>query len=216
MRVPRLHVVTDDEILARGDFLRLAREVITAGGAEIALHVRGPRSDGRVVFDVASHLVAVADEVGARLLINDRVDIAMATGAHGVHLGRRCLGVRQARELLGADAMIGSSCHSSAEVGGSVAEGADFVFVGALFRTPSHPDTEAVGVELVSRSAGEANGQPVIGIGGVGPEQVEEIIDAGGHGVAVVRSVWANEDPAGAVGRLLDALRFAPTGGVLL
>jgi thiamine monophosphate synthase len=97
-----------------------------------------------------------------------------------------------------------------------VAEGADFVFVGALFRTPSHPDTEAVGVELVSRSAGEANGQPVIGIGGVGPEQVEEIIDAGGHGVAVVRSVWANEDPAGAVGRLLDALRFAPTGGVLL
>jgi thiamine monophosphate synthase len=49
----------------------------------------------------------------------------------------------------------------------------------------------------------------------VGPEQVEEIINAGGHGVAVVRSVWANEDPAGAVGRLLDALRFAPTGGVL-
>jgi thiamine-phosphate pyrophosphorylase len=211
--IPRLHVVTDDDIVARADFVQMAADVLAAGGEDVALHVRGPRSSGRALFESVSSLVREGKDSGAWIVVNDRVDVAVACGVTRVHLGRRSLGVSDARAVMGTDSTIGSSCHSAEEVAAAAKEGADFVFMGTLFGTPSHPDAEELGVGAISHACTVSGGMPVMGIGGIGVDRVNDVLQAGAHGVAVVRSVWNNEDPVQAVGHFLDALRPVPTGG---
>ena len=136
--IPRLHVVTDDGVLAREDFLVRAREVLEAG-SDVALHLRGPHTSGRRLSDLAGALRDEAIAAGATLLVNDRVDVALCSRVDGAHLGRRSLSPLEARRLLGPDRLVGASVHGVEEAA-SAARGADFLFVGALWATSSHPD----------------------------------------------------------------------------
>ena len=121
--IPKLHIVTDDEILARPDFEIRAREVLevletcepTAGGlldSSVALHLRGPRTTGRKLTRLARILCESAASSEVTLLLNDRVDVALAVGAAGVHLGTRSLPPTYARRLLGTRLLLGVSVHS--------------------------------------------------------------------------------------------------------
>jgi thiamine-phosphate pyrophosphorylase len=210
--LPRCHVVTNDDVLARAGFLAAAHAVLRHGGPEVALHVRGPGTGGLHVFEAVSDLKAVADEAGAWLFVNDRVDVALACGARNVQLGARSLPAPVARSLIGEDCCIGVSCHGVDQMSLAARDGADFTFVGTLFPTPSHPQAEGLRIEEVRAVHAASGDRPWIGIGGIGLEQVSTVLASGAFGFAVVRGVWDAAEPGQAVQQYLEALRLAPIG----
>jgi thiamine-phosphate pyrophosphorylase len=204
--IPRLHLTTDDAVLAGPDFTNVAGALLSAHGGDLALHVRGPATMARRLLEIAESLVPVAEAAGAMLLVNDRVDVALAAGATGVQLGSRSIPPADARPLLG-DRIIGCSAHS-AEGAEAVSRWIDFLFLGTIYPTPSHPDDAGGGPALVAAAAARTT-VPILAIGGVTTERVAEVVAAGAHGVAVIRGVWAPVDPVAAARRYLDALNVA-------
>lgn len=205
--LPPLHVVTDDEVVARPDFLDRARRVLEMGGPDLVLHLRAPRLSGRRLFDLARMLVPRAIDEDALLVVNDRIDVALAAGADGVQLGRRGIAVADARRLLGGGAgkrWIGASVHSGGEAWEAAEGGADFVVAGSVYETASHPGQPGAGLRLIEDAA--SAGVPVIAIGGMTPERVAEVMAAGASGVAVIRGVWDVSDEVDAVKRYLRAM----------
>ncbi len=203
--LPRLHLVTDDEVLSAASFAQRAERALEAGGAGVALHLRGHAQAGGCLFALAERLAPAARAAGALLLANDRVDVALCAALDGVELGRRSIPVADARALVGPERRIGYSAHALPEALEAVGEGADFLVMGTVYATPSHTGLEPAGPELVAEAARLAP-VPVLGIGGVTPERAAALARRGAHGVAVVRGVWGAEDPAAAVREYLDAL----------
>ena len=207
--IPRLHLITDDRVLARPGFPARAAAALEAGKDRVTLHLRGPRHSGRALWELGKQLLP---EVRARLgtlLVNDRIDLAMALGADGVHLGTHSFLPATARNMLGRDALIGLSVHAGDSGpkadwrAGGPPEGVDFLIVGTLFSTESHPGRVGVGIEGLRAMIPSARGVPVLGIGGVTAARVADILAAGAHGVAVIRSVWDAEDSGAAVAEIL-------------
>ena len=139
------------------------------------------------------------------LLLNDRVDVALAVGAAGVHLGSRSLPPADARRLLGTRLLLGVSVHSASGAVEAAEAGADYLFVGTLFKTPSHPWAAARGAEFMGSVASRVE-LPLVGIGGVTPERAPEVLASGGHGVAAIRGIWDAPSPPEAVQAYLDAV----------
>ncbi|HSH74733.1 MAG TPA: thiamine phosphate synthase [Longimicrobiales bacterium] len=206
MRLPRLHVVTDDSVLRSPAWEARAIEVLESGGGDLCLHLRGPRTDAATVFRLARALLSHARRAGAALFVNDRVDVALAADLDGVQLGERSLPVGSARALLAPDRWLGASCHSSSCAVAARAEGADYAFLGTIFPTPSHPGVEGMGREGLASALSCLSGFPVLGIGGIGPASVPGVRGAGAYGVAVVRGVWDARDPAEAVRRYVSMM----------
>ncbi|MFP4623233.1 MAG: thiamine phosphate synthase, partial [Gemmatimonadota bacterium] len=170
-------------------------------GPAVALHLRGPRTPTRTLHAIAAALVPVARASGGILLVNDRVDVALAVDAHGAQLGGRSLpavAVRRLRE----DWILGASVHGLDALGG--AAGADFLVLGTIWATPSHPGREGAGPSLIRAVRAQA-GLPVIAIGGVTPERVPEARRAGARGVAVLRGIWSRPDAVLAAGEYVEA-----------
>ena len=203
---PRLHVVTDDSILARDGWPSLAAAVLEAGRGGIALHVRGPATDGATVFDLTARLLPDARRSGAWLIVNDRVDVALTTDADGVHLGARSLSVPHARGVLGEDKRIGVSLHHPDEVGRARREGADYAFMGTIHPTPSHEGLPGMGVAGFRDAVEHSGGLRLLGIGGIGVEQVAPLMTVGAGGVAVMRGVWNHPNPPVATAEYLDTI----------
>jgi thiamine-phosphate pyrophosphorylase len=204
--VPALHIVTDDTVLARPGFARSARTLIEDGGPRVAVHLRGPDSGGRFLYALANELVPIAQESGAWLVINDRVDVAMAAQADLVHLGARSMSITDSRALLGPAARVGASTHTPSETDAAVRMGADWVFAGTVYETPTHPGRRGAGREGLAAIVTVAEGVPVFAIGGVTPGRIPEILEAGATGAAVIRGVWNATRPAEALYEYLDAL----------
>jgi thiamine-phosphate pyrophosphorylase len=203
--IPRLHVVTD-AILARADFPRVAAAVTRAGAGRLALHVRGPHTTGRAVYDIVDRLRPVADDVGASLVVNDRVDVALALDVRAVHLGTRSLAPEAVRRLLGPDGLIGCSTHGVDAVAVAASAGVDYVFLGNVFDTASHPEREGLGAEVLADAVVVADAAPVLAIGGIDVRRAAELRQAGAYGVAVLRGVWDAGSPADAVTDYISAL----------
>ena len=198
--LPRVHAFTDGAVLAAGDFgIRAA--AIAAGGPAVALHARHPGGTGAGLALTAQRLVSLARPPEAAVFVRGRADIAAAVGGHGVQLGTTDLVPADARRVL-PGGWIGRSVHTVEEARAAVAEGADFLVVGSIYRTASHPEREPAGPELVTRTA--RLGVPVIAIGGVTSERVAELKDAGAYGVAAIRSLWQAADPAAATMAMLS------------
>lgn len=210
--LPRLHLVTDDLVLAGAGFLASAEALLRAGGPGVALHLRGPTTDGRRLFEMAAPLRDAAGASGSLLLVNDRIDVALAARADGVQLGARSLSPRQARPLLGPGARIGVSIRGAGEpvaAGAGVrrledSAGADFIVVGTLYESSSHPGRPGTGPGGLTAIAGK--GLPVIGIGGITAERVASVLGAGAHGVAVISAIWEAARPLDELSRFLKAL----------
>lgn len=196
--VPRVHVVTDDEVLRRPGFTGTAAALLAAGEGELALHVRGHRTGGRELHRIAIALAGA----GGPLLVNDRVDVALAAGASGVQLGRRSIPIAEARGLLGPGRLIGASVHAAEEAVSAGEVGADFVVLGTVFPSTSHPARVPSGLEPLRRAA-LATEVPILAIGGVTPERTRDVLAAGAHGVAVLGAVWNADDPLAAAARFL-------------
>lgn len=198
--LPRLHVVTDDAIARLPDLAERARAVAAAGA--IALHARGPGLGGRACLDLARTLGAAAEGTDSRLFVNDRLDVTRIVRAWGLHLPAAGLPVAEARRLLGPRAVIGRSVHSAAQARQAHAEGADYVFLGPIWETPSHPGATPLGPEVIS----EAAPARVIAIGGIRLERVRACRAAGAYGVAAISAVWRASDPGGAAREILLSL----------
>jgi len=201
--IPLLHAVTDDAVVARAGFLERAGEVLAAGGAHLALHLRAPGASGRAMHHLAARLAELASRTGSLLLVNDRVDVALAAGAHGVQLGRRSLSPADAWRIVGGKMLIGASVHDADEAREAAEGGADFLLAGAVYPTVTHPERPGGGIRLTESVS--VFGLPVVAIGGVTPERAGELRRVGAAGMAAIRGVWDAPSPAGAVQRYLGA-----------
>jgi thiamine-phosphate diphosphorylase len=212
--LPVVHAVTDDDVLARADALERMRAVMRALGPRGALHLRGARTTAARLFDLAVPLSAEQSRGGAWLVINDRVDIALSSGARAAQLTSRSLTVRQARALAPAATLrLGASVHDANEAAFAVKDGADWLVAGHVFETPSHPGGPGRGGGLIKGIIAASAGVPVIAIGGVAPEHAPLLRGAGAFGSAVIRGIWGADDAAAAAARYLSAYDDASRTG---
>jgi thiamine-phosphate pyrophosphorylase len=203
---PTLYVILDRTAVAGRDLGDLLDAVI-AGGARMVQLREKTWPSGRLL-PLAERLRERCRTAGVTFVMNDRVDLAVAVEADGVHLGQDDLPPRRARPLLRPGMILGVSTHSVEQARRAQADGADYVAVGAMFPTRTKPDFELVGPALIRAVRSEIR-VPLIGIGGITPENVGEVIRAGADGVAVISAVCAAADPAAASAHFLDAIRRA-------
>jgi thiamine-phosphate diphosphorylase len=192
--LPRVHAFTEASVLSAPDFgVRAA--AIAAAGSAVALHARDRGGPAARLAAAAVRMLALARPPEAAVFVNGRPDLAAAIGAHGVQLGASDLTPADARRML-PHAWIGRSVHTADEARVAIDEGADFLVVGNVYETATHPGRAPAGPELVRRIADL--GKPVIAIGGVTPERAVELRAAGAYGVAAIRALWQAPDPAAA------------------
>ncbi len=195
--LPRLHVVSDSAVLQLPDLERLAGSI--ARDPAVALHVRSGRSGGRRLLEIATLIRTATRPRSASVFVNDRVDIALAAGVEGIHLPSAGLPTGVVRTLVGHDMWIGRSSHSAAEAIAACEEGADYAFLGPIWPTTSHPGAQGIGIGAIE----EANAVAVVAIGGITPERIPAVIDAGAYGVAAISAIWRSRDPGATVERML-------------
>ena len=201
-RVPLLHAVTNDEIVLRSDFVEQARRVMLAGGARVAVHVRAPRLAARHLYELAYRVAALQDETGAWAVVNDRADVAIASGARGVQLTSRSISPADAHQFA-PGLVIGASIHSSDDARSAEGSGARWIVVGHAVDRDGRGDHDG-GRAFIAGLAAEYT-LPIIAIGGVRPEHVASLHAAGAYGVAVIRGVWNANDAGAAVIDYLSA-----------
>jgi len=204
-RNPRVYLVTD---AVPGSDLpdRVAAALAGLPPAVAAVQLRAKDMGGKDMLALARALRGVARAAGQWLMVNDRLDVAVAAGADGVHLPSRGVPVADARRLLGPGAMIGASCHSVAEVRRARDGGADFATFGPVFDTPSKRAWgPPVGLDALREAA--RLGLPLVALGGVDPSNAASTVAAGAAGVAAIRAWLGAADAARAVRQLLAATR---------
>ncbi|MBN2593543.1 MAG: thiamine phosphate synthase, partial [Sedimentisphaerales bacterium] len=171
----------------------------TAGGAD-CIQLRAKDIDDDVLFALAVEFVKICRDAGVVSIINDRADIAVVAGADGVHLGQNDLPVEQARRLQLAPLIIGKSTHSLRQLRAACNEGLTYVGLGPVFATPTKPGADAVGLEYVTGATQELadTGVAHVAIGGITPNNVEQVLNAGAESIAVCSAVTRVSDPAAA------------------
>lgn len=189
-KLPRLHAVTNDEVLALPDFLERASEICAACGA--AIHIRSGSLDGGRLTDIADEALRACSD--GQVFVNDRADVARIVGAAGLHLPSAGLPAKSARSIVGTDCWIGRSAHSTDEIAWAANEGADYAFLGPIWRTASHRNKAPLGLGAMPAS----RPIPIIAIGGVTPERAEECAARAAYGIAAISSLWFASDVASA------------------
>lgn len=197
----------------RGDLAEFA-DAALAGGVDI-IQLRDKGSPGEQRFgplEALDELAAceiLADAArrhGALFAVNDRADVARAAGADVLHLGQRDLPLDIAREIAGADTLLGLSSHAPDEAAAAAAGPADYFCVGPCWPTPTKPGRTAPGLDLVRYAAGLATDKPWFAIGGIDRQRLPDVLDAGARRVVVVRAITAAEDPRAAAEQLKGAI----------
>jgi thiamine-phosphate pyrophosphorylase len=203
---PSLYVILD-RAAARGRDLEAILDGALGGGCRM-LQLREKEWPSGRLLPLAERLRERCRRAGATFIVNDRVDLALAVAADGVHLGQDDLPPRAARPLLEPGMILGRSTHSLAQAREARDEGAGYIAVGSMFPTATKPDFQLVGPELIRKLRGEIR-VPLIGIGGITLDNVADVIRAGADGVAVISAVCGAVDPVAATRRLLDAIHTA-------
>lgn len=193
-----LMLVTDRRQCGDRPLAEVVAEAV-AGGVN-AVQLREKDLAPAELFDLARRLRGVCGP-DALLLVNDRVDIALMVGADGVHLGESSVPVAAARKLLPPSMLVGRSVHSVNAAREAEQDGADYVLVGTLFASPSHPEVAPAGVELL-RNVKSRVSLSVLGIGGIRVENADACWQAGADGIAVQSAILQAGDPRAAAARL--------------
>ena len=208
--LPRLHAVTDERVARRADLDEVAT-ALSAGAPGLAVHARGHTLSGLEHYRLAVRLrpplsatVRESFRAPVRLFVNDRLDVALATGADGVQLGAGSLDVAEARRL-GPSWLVGRSVHAVADAHAARAAGADYLLAGPVFATATHPGATPLGLDGLGAIV--AAGLPVIAIGGVTLERIPALRAAGAWGAAAIRALWDADEPADAARAMEDALQ---------
>lgn len=195
-----IYLVTDEACLHGRPLLKCVEEALAAGVTLV--QYRAKAADGGVLYAEACRLKELCDKYNVPLIINDRLDIALAVGAAGVHLGQDDLPCAVARRLLGEDFIIGVSAHNPAEAVQAVSEGADYLGCGAVFGTATKHDVAKLGLENL-RAIRKAVAIPMVGIGGITADNYAEVLATGADGAAIVSGILAQDDIGAAVKKLV-------------
>lgn len=204
LHIPKIYPITDIRISGISHLEQVRR--MFDGGARF-IQIRDKQSTPREFHDYAAEIIANFRGTEATIIINDRVDIALALKADGVHLGQDDLPPEQARKLLGPDAIIGFSTHSVEQAVAAAKLPIDYIAIGPVFLTSTKEDPDAVvgldGVRAVKNAIGDI---PLVAIGGITAENVASVIDAGANSAAIVSDIIADADQIGQrVSRMLGA-----------
>ena len=186
-----IYLVTDESCLQGRALVDCVREALE-GGVTLVQY-RAKTASSAEMYAEALQLKALCDSFNVPLIINDRLDIAMAVGAAGVHLGQDDLPCAAARRILGEDYLIGVSAHNPAEAKAALQSGADYLGCGAVFGTATKADVKKLGTEGLAAIC-KAKGLPVVGIGGVTADNYREVRAAGADGAAIVSGILAQPD----------------------
>lgn len=196
-----------DRGAARGRDLGEILDAVIAGGCRM-VQLREKEWTTRQILPLAERLRQRAQEAAVTFIVNDRLDLALAIGADGLHVGQDDLPAPAARKLLPAGMILGVSTHSAAQARQAQADGADYVAVGSIYQTFTKENFELAGLELI-RAVRPLIQKPLVAIGGITPDNVEKVIRAGADGVAVISSVLGAPDPLAATRALLEQIRSA-------
>ena len=198
-----LYLITDRTAAPRPP-VDVVEECLAAGLR--AAQLREKDLEARDLLGLADTLREATQRHGARLIVNDRADVALAARADGVQRTHASLPVSALRRITPAGFLVGASVHSEADARDAVAQGADFVVFGPVYDTPSKrrygPPQGLAALEAVARAVD----RPVLAVGGLTPERVSEVLAAGAAGVAVIGAIYAAARPADATKAFLDAL----------
>lgn len=186
-----IYLVTDDGCLQGRALIDCVRKALD-GGVTLVQY-RAKTASSAEMYAEALQLKALCDSFNVPLIINDRLDIAMAVGAAGVHLGQDDLPCAAARKILGEDYIIGVSAHNPAEAKAALQSGADYLGCGAVFGTATKADVKKLGTDGLAAIC-KAKGLPVVGIGGVTADNYREVRAAGADGAAIVSGILAQPD----------------------
>lgn len=200
----RLHIITGS--------LAVAQPALSAGAQVIQVRVADSTTD-REAYELAGRIRELCHSYGATCLVNDRLDVALATGADGAHVGEHDLPVEASRQVLGPQAVLGATARDPATARAAFAAGASYLGVGPAYATASKDGLPAaIGPEGVGAVAAAVPELPVIAIGGVTVDGVPALRSAGAYGVAVIGAVSNAADPAAATRALLAALAESVAG----
>jgi thiamine-phosphate pyrophosphorylase len=192
-RIGRFHILTDNCLQTQFSHIELA-ELAIAGGAD-TIQFREKSGETRQMIGVAKQMQGLCKKAGVTFIINDRVDIAIASHADGVHLGQNDFPIPLARKLLGQETIIGGSAGTLEEARTCLLEGADYIGFGPVYPTLSKEDAgPAGGLGLLKQVVDEID-LPIIAIGGITRDNAPMVIQAGVHGIAVISAVCCQKDP---------------------
>lgn len=206
---PCLCLVTDRRVCPP-DKLAGRVSAAIAGGVDL-VQLRDKEESGGALLELATALADVT-RGSAILLVNERADVAIAGGADGVQLGEAAMPTNVVRPMLPPGSMIGRSVHSVDSAARAQASGADFLLVGTMFATRSHPGEEPSGPGLLERIRTAGVQTPLLAIGGITADNVAQVMAAGANGVAVITAILASDDPEQAASRIKSAINDAVAG----
>ena len=195
-----IYLLTDDACLQGRSLLACVEEALGAGVT--LLQYRSKYKDGGAMYQEALALKELCDRYHVPLIINDRVDVALAVGAAGVHVGQDDLPCRVVRNLVGDDFLIGVSAHNPEEAREAAAAGADYLGCGAVFGTATKAGVGTLGLERL-RSIRQAVSLPMVGIGGVKATNYGQVLATGANGAAIISGILAATDIGGEVAKFV-------------
>lgn len=218
MKLPRLNAIVDVDVARRAGWEPLDLVIAYLAGGARFLQLRAKSLSGSEFLKLSTEVVRVAHDAGAIVVVNDRADVARLSAADGVHVGQEDLSASAVRTLVGADAIVGFSTHTSEQIDVAVDEPVTYVAVGPVFGTGTkQTGYSAVSLDLVDYAAGKSGRRgllPVVAIGGITLETAASVLRAGAASVAVITDLLATADPEARVrayiGRLADEGMYNP------
>lgn len=186
------------------EFLSIVEKSVE-GGIDI-IQLREKNENERKILSLAKEIKKIISDTEILFLINDRVDLALAADADGVHLGQDDLPVSEARKIIPEGFIIGLSTHSPKQGKNGTALGADYLGVGPIFPTPTKPDYKVAGLEYVSWAKDNLKNIPWFAIGGIDEGNINEVISAGAEKISVVRAIMNSNDPGSVTKKLKEQL----------
>ncbi|MBH1939825.1 thiamine phosphate synthase [Mobilitalea sibirica] len=196
-----LYVVTDRSWLGTGNLYEQVESVIKAGATMVQLREKNLPKDEFI--KEAMQMKKITSKYQIPLIINDNIDVTLASGADGVHLGQEDEQIALARAKLGADRIIGLSAHNVYEAMKAEEYGADYIGVGAVFGTTTKSDANHISMDTIKKIRGAVQ-LPMVAIGGITKENILQLNGSGVDGVAVISAIFAQPDPACAAREMIE------------
>ena len=200
-----LYVIADKKVCGDKNIEEVISQAID-GGAQM-IQYRDKESDDEKFFQIASRLKEICTEKNVPFIINDRVIIALKTGADGVHLGQEDLSMKEARGILGSEKILGKSAETIQQAKEAEEEGADYVGIGPIFHTPSKQIKASIGTDIILKTKGILR-IPFFAIGGINLNNLDQIVQAGGKRIAVISAIASSDDMKSSAEKLLEKLRY--------
>ncbi|MCK5392373.1 MAG: thiamine phosphate synthase [Deltaproteobacteria bacterium] len=189
-----LYVITDKKLIKRDKFVETVEKSIKGGARIVQLREKDTSHDE--ILHLGLELLKLTKRYKVPLIINDSAELAKEIGADGVHLGGDDTSIKNARAILGQQAIIGVSCYNQIERGlHALQSGADYVAFGTLYYTPTKPQREPTSIEVLKEAVKVITGIPIFAIGGITKENAPPILETGVDGIAVITSVFGSDDP---------------------